>query len=44
MASGSWSQLKSEPNLKCCTTGNLDRTSALYILIIPWPVLDVVVE
>lgn len=35
MAFGSRSQLNREPNGKCCTTGNLDSTSALYILIIP---------
>ena len=33
---GSRSQLKSEPKRKCWTTGNLERTSALYILIMPW--------
>lgn len=32
---GSRSQLKRDPKGKCWTTGNLDRTSALYILIIP---------
>lgn len=42
-ASGSGSKLKREPKRKCCTTGNLDRTSALYIfsmplLILPQPV------
>lgn len=35
MALGSRSQLKREPKGKCCTTGNLERTSALYILIMP---------
>lgn len=35
-ALGSWSQLKREPKRKCWTTGNLERTSALYILIMPW--------
>lgn len=35
-AFGSRFQLKREPKGKCCTTGNLDSTSALYILIIPW--------
>lgn len=35
MAFGSRSQLNREPNGKCCTTGNFERTSALYILIIP---------
>lgn len=35
-AYGSRSQLNKEPNGKCCTTGNLDKTSALYILIMPW--------
>ena len=34
-ALGSRSKLKRDPNGKCCTTGNFDRTSALYILIIP---------
>lgn len=34
-AYGSRSQLNSEPNGKCWTTGNLDRTSALYIFIMP---------
>lgn len=34
-AVGSSSQLNKDPNGKCCTTGNLDNTSALYILIIP---------
>lgn len=36
IAFGSRSQLKREPKRKCWTTGNLERTSALYILIIPW--------
>ena len=36
IALGSRSQLKREPKGKCCTTGNLERTSALYILIMPW--------
>jgi hypothetical protein len=35
-ASGSWSQENREPNRKCWTTGNLERTSALNILIIPF--------
>lgn len=35
VASGSFSQEKREPNWKCCTTGNLERTSALNILIMP---------
>lgn len=35
MALGSRSQLNREPNGKCCTTGNFDKTSALYILTIP---------
>ena len=35
-ALGLRSQRKREPKGKCCTTGNLERTSALYILIIPW--------
>lgn len=34
-ALGSVSQLKSDPNRKCWTTGNLVKTSALYILIMP---------
>ena len=34
-ALGSCSQLKREPKRKCWTTGNLERTSALYILTIP---------
>ena len=34
-ASGSRSQLNRVPNRKCCTTGSLLSTSALYILIIP---------
>lgn len=34
-ASGSCSQLYKLPNGKCCTTGNLDTTSALYILSMP---------
>lgn len=34
-AEGSGVQAKSEPKGKCWTTGNLERTSALYILIIP---------
>lgn len=34
-AFGSWSQRNREPNGKCCTTGNFESTSALYILIIP---------
>lgn len=32
---GSRSQRKREPIGKCCTTGNLERTSALYIFIMP---------
>ncbi len=35
-AVGSVSQLKREPKGKCWTTGNLERTSALYILIMPF--------
>lgn len=35
IALGSRSQLKRNPKGKCCTTGNLDSTSALYILIMP---------
>lgn len=35
IALGSVSHLKSDPNWKCWTTGNLDKTSALYILIMP---------
>lgn len=35
-ALGSCSQEKREPKWKCCTTGNLERTSALNILIIPY--------
>ena len=31
----SGSQLKRLPKRKCWTTGNLERTSALYILIMP---------
>lgn len=34
-AFGSWSQRKRDPNGKCCTTGNFESTSALYILIMP---------
>jgi hypothetical protein len=34
-ALGLRSQRKREPKGKCCTTGNLERTSALYILIMP---------
>ena len=34
-ALGSCSQLRREPKRKCWTTGNLERTSALYILTIP---------
>lgn len=34
-ASGFVSQENSEPKGKCCTTGNLERTSALNILIMP---------
>lgn len=34
-ALGSVSHLKRDPNRKCWTTGNLDKTSALYILIMP---------
>jgi hypothetical protein len=34
-ALGSAVQLKSEPKGKCWTTGNLESTSALYILIMP---------
>lgn len=32
---GSCCQRNKEPKGKCWTTGNLDRTSALYILIMP---------
>lgn len=39
---GSRSQLKRDPKGKCCTTGNLESTSALYILIIPWEALSLV--
>lgn len=39
LASGSWSQLKREPKRKCWTTGNLERTSASYILIMPFYIL-----
>lgn len=35
-ALGSRSQLSKDPNGKCCTTGNLESTSALYILIMPY--------
>lgn len=35
VAFGSVSHLKSDPNRKCWTTGNLDKTSTLYILIMP---------
>lgn len=35
VALGSVSHLKSDPNRKCWTTGNFDRTSTLYILIMP---------
>lgn len=38
-ALGSASHENREPNGKCCTTGNLDRTSALYILIMPLLIL-----
>lgn len=38
-ASGSRSHLKNLPNGKCCTTGNLPRTSASYILIMPLLIL-----
>jgi hypothetical protein len=34
-ASGSVVHSKRDPNGKCWTTGNLDKTSALYILIMP---------
>ena len=34
-ASGSWAKEKREPKGKCWTTGNLERTSALYIFIMP---------
>lgn len=36
IAWGSRSKLNRDPKGKCCTTGNFDRTSALYILIMPW--------
>lgn len=36
MALGSFSHLKREPKGKCWITGNLERTSALYILSIPY--------
>ncbi len=35
-AVGSWDQGKREPKWKCWTTGNLERTSAEYIFIMPW--------
>lgn len=35
-AFGSCSKLNKDPKLKCWTTGNLESTSALYILIMPW--------
>lgn len=35
VALGSRSQLKREPKGKCCTTGNLERTSAMYIFSMP---------
>lgn len=34
-AFGSGAKEKREPKGKCWTTGNLERTSALYILIMP---------
>ena len=34
-ADGSGVQAKREPKGKCWTTGNLERTSALYIFIMP---------
>lgn len=34
-ATGSFSQVNSDPKGKCCTTGNLDSTSALYIFNMP---------
>jgi hypothetical protein len=37
-AAGSFSHAKREPKGKCWTTGNLERTSTLYILIMPWEV------
>jgi hypothetical protein len=42
-AFGSFSQAKSEPKGKCWTTGNLERTSALYIFIMPCVVFSIVV-
>ena len=39
VAVGSWSKLKREPRRKCCTTGNLDRTSASYIFSMPLLIL-----
>lgn len=38
-ALGSLSQLNRDPKGKCCTTGNLDKTSALYIFTIPYTTL-----
>ena len=35
IALGSRSKLNRDPKGKCCTTGNFDKTSALYILIMP---------
>jgi hypothetical protein len=35
LAFGSAEKENSEPKGKCWTTGNFERTSALYILIIP---------
>ena len=37
-ASLSLSKLNNDPKGKCWTTGNLDNTSALYILSMPWSV------
>lgn len=43
-ALGSRSQLSKDPKGKCCTTGNLDSTSALYILIMPYHSTSLVLE
>ena len=41
-ALGSVSQLNKDPKGKCCTTGNLAKTSAAYILIMPCSFMSVI--
>lgn len=40
IALGSRSKLNNDPKGKCWTTGNFDRTSALYIFTMPWKMVS----